>query len=486
MKTSIVWLRRDLRLSNNPALHRALSNSERVILLYIHAPQESAPWQPGAASRWWLHHSLIGLQQSVEKRGGQLLIHRGPTISTLLHLCQKLNAGAVYWNKAYTPEEINLEQDLSDQLAEHHIQHHTFHGSLLHPPGSILNKEGNPYRVFTAFWNASQRLQLQHTMFPAPQRLFDCELESEPLDALELLPMIGWDTGLRQHWQPGEKYALRQLERLCDELVNDYTRQRDYPAINGTARLSPHLAFGEITPQQIIETLRNSFMSGAVHGGASEAMIRQLGWREFAYHTLYHFPQSTQQVLNRRFEHFPWQNAPSLLEAWQKGRTGIPIIDAGMRELWYSGWMHNRVRMIVASFLCKNGLVPWQEGARWFWDTLVDADLAINSLNWQWVAGTGLDAAPYFRIFNPITQSHKFDADGRYIRRWLPELTSLPNKHIHAPWLAPASVLQACKLNIGIDYPEPALDLKETRKQALACFKGSQAIHKGKVLDINP
>jgi len=470
MKTNIVWLQRDLRLADNPALHEALQQAEQTIIVYIHAPQELAPWQPGAASRWWLHHSLEALQQAITSLGAKLIIRQGPSLHTLLGLCSESKADAVYWNQCYTPQAIRRDQAIREALTSCGVSHHCYNGSLLHTPGSILNKEGKPYRVFAAFWNAAQGLGLGQTPLAAPQRLADNDLHFESVASLRLLPKIQWDNGLRQHWRPGAVNAHKQLYRLCDEILNPYPEARDYPAIEGTSRLSPYLAFGELSPGQVVAALLDTFMNCAIHGNACDSFMRQLGWREFAHHTLYHFPEASDQALNSRFAQLPWQNNPSLLKAWQQGRTGYPIIDAGMRELWHTGWMHNRVRMIVASFITKNGMIPWLLGARWFWDTLVDADLASNSFNWQWVAGTGLDAAPYFRIFNPIRQSQKFDKQGCYLRRWLPELAALPDEYIHTPWQAPANILNASNIRLGIDYPRPSLDLAMTRRNALASF----------------
>jgi len=475
MTTSIVWLRHDFRLTDNPALYYAAQHSNKVVPVYIHAPEEANLWQAGQASNWWRHHSLTNLEQAIAQRGGRLIIRQGKSLEELLKLCQELKASTVYWNQTYTPGLTQRDQGVRNALESIGVDHYQYNGSLLHTPGTILNKEGKPYRVFSAFWATCQRLGLGQTPLPAPSSLYDCKLASIPISELKLLPNIPWDQHFYEHWQPGEAHGLNQIERLCEERLDGYHHNRDYPAIEGTSRLSPYLALGEVSPRQIVTALLNTFMRRTLRASECDSFIREIGWREFAYHTLQHFPESIEKVLNPRFEKMPWQQNPELLNAWQQGKTGYPIIDAGMRELWQTGWMHNRVRMIVASFLTKNGMIHWQHGARWFWDTLVDADLASNSFNWQWVAGTGLDAAPYFRIFNPIRQSEKFDSKGHYIRCWLPELKALPDKWIHTPWKAPADILQHANISIGDNYPAPVLDLGITRKHALSCFKNCTA-----------
>ncbi len=386
-------------------------------------------------------------------------------------------AEAVFWNRRY--EAAHREQDrlVQTQLAQQGVPVHDYQSGLLFAPGTVLNKEGLPFRVFTPFWQACQKLGLSQTLLPAPAQLHTSTINSLSLADLKLLPSISWGQGLQAEWQAGEAQAHRLLQAFCEQALNDYPQARDEPGINGTSRLSPHLAFGEITPRQIINALLEHFICQTKDGGACDHYLRELGWREFAHHCLYHFPQMTSAPLNRRFAAFPWRHNPALLRAWQQGKTGFPIIDAGMRQLWHTGWMHNRVRMIVASFLTKNALIDWRLGAEWFWDTLVDADLASNSFNWQWVAGCGLDAAPYFRIFNPVTQSEKLDAHGRYLRRWLPELSTLPAKWLHQPWKTPETIQEECSIRIGIDYPTPILDLGSTRQQALLLHKQLPKLH---------
>lgn len=471
MKTCIVWLRQDLRLTDNPALYHAAQQSDVVVPVYIHAPEELEPWAPGAASRWWRHHSLTALHDALRARGSRLVIRRGASRESLQRLIRETGAGAVYWNHLYEPQAARRDKHIAAWLREQGIEVHAYHGNLLYPPGSVLNKEHKPFRVFTPFWRACRQQGLGDPPLPPPESLGECRLKSETVEALALLPKIAWDHGLYTHWTPGENAARQQLQSFCDETLQDYEKGRDRPGRAGTSRLSPHLAFGELSPRQGVGAVLNSFMNNATQGSGMDTFLSELGWREFAYHTLHHFPRVTDQPLNPRYEAFPWRNDQRLLQAWQQGETGFPIIDAGMRQLWHTGWMHNRVRMIVASFLTKNGLQPWQTGARWFWDTLVDADLASNSFNWQWVAGCGLDAAPYFRIFNPVRQSERFDPNGGYLSEWLPELAGLPLRWLHTPWLAPAEIQHTCNVRIGVDYPAPTLDLNNSRKRALLLFR---------------
>jgi len=471
VKCSIVWLRRDLRLADNPALHHAIHNSDRVIPVYIHAPDEERPWQPGAASNWWCHHSLLALQEEIKQLGGRLIIRRGPSEAALLRLCDELQADAVYWNHEFIPQLTTRDEQIRRALLAHGINQYGYNGSLLYTPGAILNQERKPYRVFSAFWQACQKQGFGDTPLPTPKRLDHSPVDSLSVTQLELLPAHDWHIKLAEHWQPGEAAALQSLQRLRCDLICGYAKRRDYPAIDATSRLSPQLAFGEVSPRQVVTALLEAFISCKTHGQGCEGFIRELGWREFAYHTLHHFPRMSERPIDARFEQFAWRDDETVIRAWQRGETGYPIIDAGMRQLWQTGWMHNRVRMIVASFLAKNGLIHWLAGARWFWDTLVDADLANNSFNWQWVAGCGLDAAPYFRIFNPTTQSEKFDPNGDYIRSWIPQLARLPTPWIHKPWQAPTQLLQQAGINIGDNYPNPLLNLAATRERALTSFK---------------
>lgn len=468
--TALLWLRRDLRLTDHPALQAALASHAQVVPVFIADFDAEAPWVIGAASRWWLHHSLAALQSQLARRGSPLILRRGPSLDVLRQLLRETGARAVYWHALPEPAANERDRAVATALEADGIEVNVHEASLWHAPHRLRNGSGEPYRVFTPFWRRlATELPPLHVR-PAPSRIPGppSAIASLPLASLELLPTIRWDREFPTHWQPGEAGALAALARFVDEDLKTYATRRDLPADDASSRLSPHLHYGEISPQQLrAALLRMQALE------ASDAYLRQLGWREFAHHLLWNFPHTPASPLNVQYAHFAWRQPRDYaadLRAWQRGRTGIPLVDAGMRQLWRSGGMHNRVRMVTASFLVKNLLIPWQEGARWFWDTLVDADLANNTLGWQWVAGCGADAAPYFRVFNPVLQSQKFDAAGRYIRRWVPELAALPDAALHAPWLAKPAVLQHAGLRLDIDYPLPIVDLSATRQRALDAY----------------
>jgi deoxyribodipyrimidine photo-lyase len=477
MPTALVWLRRDLRLHDHPALCAAAAHGS-VLPVYLHAPEEEAPWKPGGASRWWLHHSLAALEADLAERGLPLIIRSGDSLESLRALIRETGATAVHWNRLYEPACIARDQRIKEALHADGLEVHSHNAALISEPWHITTDTGTPYRVYTPF---SRRLlggieTPEILPVPEPLRAPDTLPRSEKLDALALLPRIRWDDGLAATWTPGEQGALNALDNFFDDAAGRYHSERDIPGIEGTSRLSPHLHFGELSPRQALVRARNALREdhrpGA--GPSIEHFIREVVWREFAYHLIYHYPHTATQPLNERFSDFPWrqpQDYAEDLQCFQRGQTGIPIIDAGMRQLWSSGWMHNRVRMIVGSFLTKNLLIPWQEGAAWFWDTLVDADLASNTLGWQWVAGCGADAAPYFRIFNPLLQAQKFDSDGAYVRRWVPELARLPATLLHAPWEAATEPLRQAGVSLGKNYPLPIADLKATRERALAAYE---------------
>ena len=469
MTTAVLWFRRDLRLADNPALHAALETG-RVIPVYIHAPEEEGHSAPGAASRWWLHHSLAALDKSLQALGSRLVIRRGPALAALQTLVAETGATAVFWNRLYDPDLIRRDSAVKAALREAGLTVKSFNSRLWHEPWQIANKTGDPYKVFTPFWKACLAAGLDSTPLPPPPSLpqVTTTITSLPLADLQLLPKINWDHSMRQVWTPGEAGAWQRLNAFCEH-IDAYHNRRNRLDQAGSSKLSPHLVFGEISPRQIYAHLLASYPHPLDQRG-SEHFLRELGWREFAYHLIWHFPQLTEQPLDQRFKHMAWRDAPEDLHAWQHGRTGIPIVDAAMRELWATGWMHNRARMIVASLLTKNLLLDWRAGAAWFWDTLVDADLANNIAGWQWTAGCGADAAPYFRIFNPILQAEKFDPKGAYIRHWLPELAKLQGKALYAPWEADPARLQAAGILLGKDYPKPIVDLKTSRERALAAF----------------
>ena len=474
MTRAILWLRRDLRLEDNPALVAATQECKELIPLYIFNPAEEAPWSPGAASRWWLHHSLHTLDGELRKRGSRLVIRQGESLAVLQQFAREEGITHLFWNRLYEPAAIERDSQIKAALSGSGTRCMSFNGSLLFEPWEIQTGQKTPYKVFTAFWKACLKTGLPRLeRQPAPSSLPPVPrgIESGPLDSLQLLPSIPWDGGFHEAWKPGSTSAMHQLDRFIEKAIGQYNSDRDLPGSSGTSRLSAHLHFGEISPLQVLESVRN--MTGFEESMAStgeNVYVKQLGWRDFAHHLLFHFPQTADNPMDTRFRNYPWswkEDAGDLLSAWQQGRTGFPIVDAGMRELWHTGWMHNRVRMIVASLLTKNLGIHWLEGARWFWDTLVDADLANNSMGWQWTAGCGADAAPFFRIFNPVSQSERFDPQGAYIRKWVPELTKLPDKALHAPWMQKAELLSHAGISLGEDYPLPVVDLKETRERAL-------------------
>ncbi|MCE7901195.1 MAG: deoxyribodipyrimidine photo-lyase [Gammaproteobacteria bacterium PRO9] len=467
MNTALVLFRRDLRLADHPALVAACDEYDCVLPVYLHAPQDENPWSPGAASRWWLHHSLSGLQQRLATLGVELHIARGDSLTLLRALIAASGADAVYWTRQYEPAAIARDTVLKAALSADGIAVHSHPGNLWREPWQLETAGGQPYRVFTPFWRKLRTHLQPGNPLPEPCARGWARLPGGlPLEALELLPRIPWDAGLAETWNPGEAGSHTLLEIFADDALTHYSTGRNLPAHHGTSRLSPHLHFGELTPHQIHHTLH---VRASEHGARVrpdlDPYLRELGWREFAYHLLYHFPATTDTNFNPRFDRFRWaDDDPLAVARWQQGRTGIPLVDAGMRELWHTGWMHNRVRMVTASFLTKNLRQHWRHGARWFWDTLVDADLANNTLGWQWVAGCGADAAPYFRVFNPYTQAAMFDPDASYLKRWLPELNALPPKLLHEPWRDPAAV-EAC------GYPAPMVDPATTRWAALDAWR---------------
>ena len=462
--SALVWFRDDLRLRDNPALQAALKAGLAPVPVYVHAPHEEGAWAPGAASNAWRHRALSALDADLRARGSRLHVFRGETSPSLLAAAASTGASAVFWNRRHEPAVDARDSRVRRELRRHGLQADAWNGSLLFEPWQVETRLGDPYRVFTPFWKAALSQWNPPRLLDAPDQLppFDDVLPGEvSLDSLGLQPAPGWDSGFWNAWTPGERGAGAALQAFAAEGLHDYRQGRDRPDRSLTSRLSPHLHFGEIAPWRIVNDLRS-------HGPEDEraAYVRELGWREFAHHVLHHFPHTTDRDFNPRFADFAWSEpTDGLLDAWQLGRTGVPIVDAGLRELWSTGWMHNRVRMIVASFLTKNLRMHWRHGARWFWDTLVDADLANNTLGWQWVAGTGVDAAPYFRVFNPVLQARKFDPQGEYIARWVPELRGLPAKLRHAPWEAAGQ-----RAGMG-DYPRrPIADLAESRRDALQAF----------------
>jgi deoxyribodipyrimidine photo-lyase len=472
--SAILWLRIDLRLADNPALLAAIRHGGAVIPVFIRAPDEENPWPPGGASDWWLHQSLGALDANFRELGSRIIFRRGPVLETLRALVKETGATGVFWNRRYEPAVIVRDAKIKDALRADGLKADSYNAALLFEPWTVKNKSERPFQVFTPFWKHCLTLDEPHEPCRAPDKIPAPEKWPKSLDLKELVlePKIDWADGFRTAWKPGETGAQENLKTFLANTFADYGKKRNRPDLAGTSRLSPHFHFGEIGPCQVWHALKafarkRALKPGQWHGSQ---FLAEVGWREFAHHLIFHFPRTTDEPLRREFEKFPWRDDKKLLRAWQKGLTGFPIVDAGMRELWTTGWMHNRVRMITASFLVKDLMLPWHAGAKWFWDTLVDADLAQNSLGWQWMAGCGADAAPYFRIFNPMTQGEKFDPSGDYIRRWCPELAKLPAEWIHEPHAAPIEALRAAGISLGKSYPEPVVNHAAARVDALAAF----------------
>ena len=466
----IVWLRSDLRLSDNPALHDACLNGRPVLALYILDEETPGIRDLGGAAKWWLHHALERLGEAFAKMGAQLILRRGTADTVLATLINEVGAAGVYWNRCYDPPQMARDRRIKETLKQQGLEAKSFNGSLLSEPWTIATKAGGYYKVYTRYWQACRDQGDPPPPLPAPVQIcqYQSRINSDVLNDWKLLPGTpDWAGGLRTRWQPGEDGAKSRLQDFLQGGLEGYADGRDFPADPVTSNLSPHLHSGDISPRQIWhETLKAVGWSQD-----AEKFLKELVWREFAYHVFYHLPEITEQPMQGRFRAFPWRDDPAGLQAWQRGLTGYPMVDAGMRELWQTGQMHNRVRMITASFLVKHLLLSWQQGEAWFWDTLVDADLAVNAFSWQWVAGSGADAAPYFRIFNPIIQGQKFDPDGRYIRTYVPEIAGLPDKYLFQPWLAPDDVLADAGIKMGVTYPAPIVDHKLARERALAAFK---------------
>lgn len=445
MKTAIVWYIRDLRIDQNPALHAAVKEFDRIIPVYILFEEL------GGASKWWLHHSLEALSSDYQKKGGKLILREGNPLTILKEIAQKSGASAVFLNRLWDPPYVEKIEKIQKTGLEARI----YNGNYLIDP-----REMPTYQVFTPFYNACLKtMDLDDPLTKERSLATAHNLPSLSLKELKLIPKLAWVKKLDLYWKPGREEALKSLKCFASKKIGGYSKNRDLPSVEGTSRLSAHLHFGEISPLEIWH---------AAKGHAS--FQRQLIWREFCSAFLTHFPKVLTENWRAKFDRFPWNDSKSDLKKWQKGLTGYPIVDAGMRQLWETGWMHNRVRMIAASFLTKDLQIHWREGEKWFWDTLVDADKANNVIGWQWVAGSGPDAAPYFRIFNPVLQGEKFDPDGLYVRQFVPELKNLPSRYIHKPWEAPPEVLSKAGITLGKTYPKPMVDHAEARKIALAAF----------------
>ncbi len=467
MTTAIVWLRQDLRCHDNPALAEATAHYDRVIPLYI---KEKSPQLPmGGAQKWWLHHSLIALALELKQFNLSLCLKSGNPLAILQELIRVTQADAVYWNRCYEPSAIARDKNIKQILKEEGLQVSSSNGSLLIEPWEVKNKSGGFFKVFTPFWKTClTKIHIRPLwQITAAKQLFS--ISSDNLDEWDLVPKTpNWAEEFPSFWQPGEKNAMAHLTHFIEHHLVNYKTQRNVPSQSATSHLSPYLHFGEISPQWIWHMVHQAMLQPGCSIESAQMFLSELGWREFSYHLLYHFPKLPDTSFKSQFDTYPWQDNPQTLSLWQKGLTGYPIVDAGMRELWRTGYMHNRVRMIVASFLTKDLLIDWRKGAEWFWDTLLDADLANNSASWQWVAGSGADASPYYRIFNPVLQGEKFDAEGEYVRRWVPELREVPNRWIHKPWEAPKNHLP---ITLGKEYPLPIVDHAQARQIALMTYQ---------------
>ena len=466
--TAIHWFRQDLRLSDNPALDSA-AQYETLIPIYILDEVNSGEFKMGAASKWWLHQSLTKLNDSLD---GKLLVYQGNPHEILNKLIEEQEVSYVTWNRCYEPWRIDRDKEIKRNFEDKNVTVESFSASLLWEPWTISKDDGTPYRVFTPFYKKGC-LNSEEPRLPAGKvdlsNLYSEDLSSDSITDLNLLPTIKWYESFEEEWNPGEIGAEQNLNSFLDSGLLNYKEGRNFPSQEFVSRLSPHLHFGEISPNEVWYRAKTKEGISGIEKSLAH-FHSELGWREFSYYLLYHFPDLPNKNFQEKFDIFPWQENEEFLALWQKGNTGYPIVDAGMRELWQTGYMHNRLRMIVGSFLVKNLLIDWRFGERWFWDCLVDADLASNSASWQWVAGSGADAAPYFRIFNPITQGLKFDPEGEYTKKYVPELRDLPNKYLFSPWEAPENILADAGIELGKNYPKPMVDLKLSRETALEAF----------------
>jgi deoxyribodipyrimidine photo-lyase len=466
----IVWFRDDLRLSDQPALHAAAKSGAPVVCL--HVLDDAAGRAPGGAARWWLAQSLRALGADIATRGGSLILRKGPAAKVIPEVVRESGACAVYWNSIAQAPHQAVEKALEAALAKLGASSQIFPGDLLVAPSEIRNKEGRGLRVFTPFWRRVLSLGDPPKPLPAPKVLqAGPNIPGDTLESWKLEPgKPDWAGGLRERWTPGEASARTGLRDFLKHTVRSYAADRDRPDREGTSGLSPHLRFGELSPRQVWHAARFAAAEDHAIGPGVDKFLSELGWREFCRHLLHDHPDLATENLQANFDGFPWKPDNAALAAWQRGRTGYPIVDAGLRELWHTGVMHNRVRMVVASFLVKHLLIDWRDGESWFWDTLVDADAGSNPANWQWVAGCGADAAPYFRVFNPQLQGEKFDPDGSYVRRWVPELKDMPSKLIHQPWQATPLELASAGVTLGKTYPQPIVDHAKGRERALAAY----------------
>ena len=464
-----MWFRQDLRLNDNPAIIEANNSGLKILPVYILDDINSSNWKIGSASRWWLNESLKKLNDSLNHN---LCFMSGDSIKCLNNLISTYNVKSVYFNKCYEPWRIQSDEKIINFLSNKGINTFQLNGSLLFEPESTVKEDGTPYKVFTPFYRKGCLQNSPEPRIPLekPKNIKFLKHVELQLEELELLPKKNWYKNFKDDWSPGENGAREKLNQFLQLGIHNYKDGRNFPSKKNVSRLSPHLHHGEISPNTVwYEVKEKAETMDSYRDG--DHYLSELGWREFSYNLLYFFPYLPKENLQKKFDNFPWEENNESLIKWQKGETGYPIVDAGMRELWKTGYLHNRVRMIVGSFLVKNLLLHWHHGQEWFWETLVDADLANNSASWQWVSGSGADAAPYFRIFNPVTQGEKFDPNGEYIKHYIPELKNLNGKFLYAPWEAPESVLEAAGIELGKNYPNPIVDLKLSREKALAAFE---------------
>ncbi len=477
---AIVWFRDDLRVTDNPALAKAAESGRPFVCVYVLERDGNRPF--GGAVLWWLDGALRSLDAALAAHGGRLVVLEGDERETITALVETLDAGAIYWNRRYDGLARETDAELKRALKDAGVEVESFNGALLREPWELQTGSGGAFQVFTAYWRAALRSGDVNPPLPEPSTWHFHAVpaalarRASTIDALGLLPTKpDWAGGMREAWTPTEEGGFALLERFLDKKIRGYGQARDRPDLPATSRLSPYLHFGQLSARQVWHAaMAASREGGAAVAGDIEKFVSELGWREFNTSLLFHFPELPMRNFRDRFDAMPWRTDDAAFEAWCRGRTGYPLVDAGMRELWTTGWMHNRVRMVTASFLIKHLLIDWRAGERWFWDTLVDADIANNAANWQWVAGCGADAAPYFRIFNPVTQGRKFDPDGAYVRRWVPELAKLPDDAIHEPWRAKPMVLEAAGVVLGKTYPEPIVDHDMARKRALGALEATK------------
>ncbi|MGV6820871.1 MAG: cryptochrome/photolyase family protein [Parvularcula sp.] len=468
--TTLLWLRNDLRFDDNPAMDHAARQGGAVAFLFVLDEINAGPFGMGTASKWWLYNSLLKFSAELEQRGGRLVLRRGNAIDIVPEIARFVGADLVTWNRRYDPWDTQTDRTIKSGLIEEGIKVRTFNAGLLNEPWDIKTGSGGQYRVYTPYWKKVwDQEHIRSPLCPVQTVSGPAKLPcSDRLEEWSLLPTgYNWATGLEKEWTPGEAGARIRWRDWLGTKAYGYHTARDRPDLDETSRLSPHIHFGEISPIRLWHEMKSMMNTDAETQSGGKKFLSELAWREFSTQLVFYNPSMIDSPLNRKFDNFSWERDPIHLTAWKKGQTGFPIVDAGMRQLWQEGWMHNRVRMIVSSFLIKDLLIDWRLGMKWFWDTLVDADCGNNTASWQWIAGCGADAAPFFRIFNPITQGKKFDPNGDYVRRYVPELSELPTQYIHTPWAAPNEICEAANVDIGKTYPRPIIDHVERRKLAL-------------------